>query len=138
MDLLPKFVRDVVDLVGLPAAMALVNAYPGLRLKVPFGLRESHVRTRLAGIMGTEAADTFIAVYAGNDLLIPRCADALRAARNQAIIGAYDRGEKSVSQLALDYSLTDRQIRSILKCGDSGQAVAGLGQRVDDNQLALF
>ena len=69
MDNLPRSVRDIIDLVGVIPALALVRAYPGLTLKVPTGAREDgQVRARLIGIMGFEAAEKFIATYGGERL----------------------------------------------------------------------
>ena len=139
MDNLPRSVRDIVDLVGITPALALVRAYSGNVLKVPTGAREDGVvRTRLVGIMGLEAADKFIATYGGERLSIARCVEAARDERDQRIIAAYDAG-KSVPALAGENLLTERQIRTILK-RVPGEAVAGLGraQMVDDRQLGLF
>lgn len=138
MDNLPRLVRDIIDLVGHMPALALVQAYPGNIIKVPTGALESGaMRTRLIGIMGPEAAETFIATYAGERLTIPRCVQALRDERDRQIIADYDAGQ-SVPLLAGKYTLTERQIRTILK-RVPGEVVSGLQPKAtDDRQLGLF
>ena len=139
MSNLPQSVRDIIDLVGVTPALALVRAYPGNILKVPKGAREDgQVRARLIGIMGLDAANTFIATYGGDRLSIPRCVEALRDERDQRIIASYDDGQ-SVPELAVEHILTERQIRTILK-RVPGDAIGGLGrpQMIDDKQLGLF
>jgi Mor family transcriptional regulator len=138
MNNLPRSVRDIIDLVGLTPALALVRAYPGNIIKVPTGVVEDgKMRSRLIGIMGFDAAEKFIAHYGGERLTVPRCVDALRDERDQRIIAAYDGGQ-SVPALAVDNALTERQIRTILK-RVPGETVNGLRpQAVDDKQLGLF
>lgn len=138
MDNLPRSVREIIDLVGVTPALALVRAYPGNILKVPTGAREEgQVRARLIGIMGSEAADKFIANYGGERLSIPRCKVALTDERDLRIIASYDDGQ-SVPALAVEHLLTERQIRRILKRVPCA-GVAGLERpQVDDRQLGLF
>ena len=138
MDNLPKSVRNIVELVGLTPALALVSAYPGCGIKVPVGLRDDGVMcSRLIAIMGLEAAEKFIATYAGERMTIPRCVKALRDERDQRIISAYDAG-RSVTSIAIASALTERQVRSILK-RVPGKPVIGLAvPAVDDRQLRLF
>lgn len=139
MQNLPQSVRDIIELVGMAPALALVRAFPGNILKVPTGAREEgQVRNRLIGIMGFEAAETFMRVYGGERLAIPRCKAALTDERDRKIIADYDAG-RSVPWLAVEYCLTERQIRTILK-RVPGEGVGGLGrmQTVDDKQMGLF
>ena len=138
MDNLPRSVRDIVELVGLTPALALVSAYPGCYIKVPKGIRADGVMcSRLIAIMGLDAAETFIATYAGERMLIPRCVQAVRDERDRRIIADYDKGT-GVDKLAVNHLLTVRQIRTILK-RTPGEGVNGIGrQAVDDRQLGLF
>jgi Mor family transcriptional regulator len=86
----------------------------------------------LVELIGTAATTKLIAVYGGEKIWIPRCAQALRDIRDRRIIAAYDGGQ-SASRLAREHSLTDRQIYTILKrC--PGQPVGGMGS----GQGALF
>lgn len=137
---LPKSIRDLVDLVGMPATMALVRAYGGTCInKVPVhGAREGGaIRVRLIELMGAEAALKLIQTYSGERLPIARCEAALRDERDTRIIAAYD-ANTSAATLALREGMTERHVRNILKRvpGDGG----GLGQSptASGEQLGLF
>jgi Mor family transcriptional regulator len=139
MDNLPKSIRDIIDLVGVAPAMALVSAWPGLILKVPTGQKDDGItKAKLVSLMGLEAAQKFIGAYGGEILMVPRCVDALRDERDLKIIAAYDSGTPAW-KLALSNCLTERQVRNILK-RQPGNAVDGLGVApvVDDRQIGLF
>ncbi len=137
MDNLPRSVREILALIGLAPALALVQAYGGCILRVPTGAHaDGQVRARLIGLLGGDAADVFIAHYGGERLSIPRCAAALRDERDAMIIAAYTSG-RAVPTLAREHALTERQIRNILKRvpGESG----GFGRRgADEAQIPLF
>lgn len=138
MENLPKSVRDIIELIGLAPAMALVQAFPGNIIKVPVGaIEDGKMRTRLIGLMGIEAAEKFIATYGGERLAIPRCVQAIRDERDRRIIDEYDAG-KPVSSLALDFGLTERQIRTILKRTPKEGALGAFSSAIDDRQIVLF
>jgi hypothetical protein len=114
---LPQSVRDIVDLVGFPAAMALVKAYGGVCInKVPVhgSGRPGAIRARLIELMGEEAAEKFIKTYSGERFPVARCEAALRDARDTEIIAKYDSGVSGV-KLAIEYGMTERNVRTILK-----------------------
>lgn len=124
---LPQSIVDLVELVGVDAALALVRDFGGTVLRVPFReRREGRTREALVTAMGETAALAFIDRYSGETLAIARCAAALRDRRDAAIIAAYDAGA-SVARLARDNRLTDRQVRTILKrCpGEAGAFAFG-------------
>lgn len=111
---LPKTAQDIVDIIGMTAAMGLVSGWPGIPLKVPRGRRKNSVMVnRLARVIGDEAAKKFVQHYAGHVVVIPRCAAAMRAVRNQRIIDQYTHGT-TAADLAREHKLTVRQIRVIL------------------------
>lgn len=138
IDNLPKSVRDIVELVGLPAAIALVKAYGGIYLKVPVGRRDGQTRALLIEIMGEEAALKFIAHYGGERISVPRCDAALRDERDRRIIADYD-VNISAAAIAQRERLTERQVRNILKRvpveGVKGLEEAEMGLGV---QMGLF
>ena len=138
LDNLPKSVRDIVELVGLPAALALVKAYGGIYLKVPVGNRDGQTRDRLIEMMGEEAALKFIAHYGGERISMPRCEAALRDERDRRIIADYD-ADISAAAIAQRERLTERQVRNILKRVPA-EGVEGLEGSVtpDVQQLGLF
>lgn len=136
LDNLPESVRDIVELVGLPAALALVKTYGGIYLKVPVGRREGQTRARLIEIMGHDAAKKFIAHHGGERLGIPRCAAALRDERDRSIIRDYDAGLPAAA-IAQRERLTERQVRNILKRVPA-EGVEGLEGAVTPPQGELF
>ena len=139
---LPGTVREIVELVGLQATMALVSKYKGIYLKVPTGRKEDGTtRAALISLMGEEAADKFIGAYGGERVSIPMCDQALRDARDARMIADYDAGV-SAAKLAQREGMTERNVRNILK-RVPGQSVDGLsgnagGNGVDDRQLSLL
>jgi hypothetical protein len=111
---LPKTAKDIVDIIGMNAAMALVRNWPGIPLKVPAGRRPAGIMMRrLAAVIGKEAALKFIRHYGGEVVVIPRCAVAIRVARDQCIINQYNNGV-TAANLAREHKLTVRHIRLIL------------------------
>ena len=138
MDNLPQSVQDIIALVGLDAALAFVRAFGGRGgLKVPMTRTDGAVGARLVATMGPAAAERFMGCYGGERMSVPKCQQALRDARNAAIIADYDAGT-SVVALFERHGLTERQLRNILK-RSPGSAVTGLDRRpTDDRQLDLF
>ncbi|HNG81112.1 MAG TPA: helix-turn-helix domain-containing protein [Burkholderiaceae bacterium] len=135
---LPRVARDLVDLVGMTAALALINAFPGVAIEVPRGVRDSPMQRRLRLIMGVEAADVFIQHHAGNPFRVPMCKAAMRDAKHAEIIAQVDAG-KPVWKVAIENGMHERTVWRILKrC--PGEAVPGLGQAPDvpDSQMPLF
>lgn len=118
--ILPYVVQDIAHLIGLGAALKLVEHYKGTSMWVPGQFKPDHP---LVKIIGHEAALKLIEAFPGENLEIPKCDDAVRAVRN----GQIKLSDKSQSQLAREYNLTVRQIRNIQ--GDMPD---------DDRQVGLF
>lgn len=139
LELLPALVRDWVELMGMAPTMALVRAYPGVQLKVPYGEREGRMSRTLIRLLGNAAAQAFMARHGGEHLCVPRCAQLTRALRDSCICTAYDRGE-TVHALALEYGLTVRQLRNVLKqpaaVRHDGRPVASASLRAGDGNPA--
>ncbi|MDO8704006.1 MAG: Mor transcription activator family protein [Sulfuricaulis sp.] len=126
LDDLPESLREVVDLIGLPATLRLVENFGGvIQVYVPRQIEPDHP---LATVLGLSTARKLVPRY-GADYLrnIPRCALGLRRIRNTEIRRRH-RAE-SAAKLALVFALTERQIWTILSDGDDGQ---------QDKQTALF
>lgn len=122
-DLLEPILQDLVGLIGLHPTMQLVQAYGGVRLYVPkLALDDDHSLVRL---IGNEAVKKLQAMYGGEPHFdIPKAERALRAVRDAEIRAK--RLCSSVRLLALEYRLTERQIRTIC------------GEMEDDRQVGLF
>lgn len=124
MNHLPASVLELIQVIGIGPALALVRAYGGNVLKMPSRARRSGVlRTRLIEILGEAAALKLIDHYAGETLAIARCDRALRDERNRRIVADYDAGWP-VAALATRERMTERQIRTILASvpGEAGDA----------------
>lgn len=110
---LPESLREIALHCGLDAALQLVATHGGTEICVP-----THARCRSAAalvqLIGDAAARALIRSYPGSRLSIPRCAEAKRALRDQAIIDAYT-ARVSVRDLARQHEITTRQVRTILK-----------------------
>jgi hypothetical protein len=119
-DLLPTILREMADLIGLPATLTLVRHYGGTRLWVPLTMKPDHV---LARLLGFDTAALLARHYGDTrqHFDIPRAAEALRALRNRHIRAQKALG-KSRRELAREHALTERAIDYIT--GDDGEADA--------------
>jgi hypothetical protein len=131
MDSLPRSVTEMTDIIGLTAALALVESYPGIAFRVPIRGERGRTRARLVQLMGVSAAEKFIRHYGGEILAVPRCVAAMRAARDQRLIDDYTAGQTS-EQIARKYAITQRHVWRVLK--RTPEVVHGVG----DRQLRLF
>lgn len=120
--LLPGVLREIAELIGLPATMAIVQQYGGVRLYVPKEITEDHPLIKLVGICN---AVTLSDSYGGETLEIALAENALRKIRDKEIRDQWP--TLSQRKLALKYRTTERHIRRILACGGN-----------DDDQPELF
>lgn len=123
--LLPPSLQRVAEHIGLPATLRLVEARGGISIWVPTTDRctPEHYLSRLIGFAALLA---LAELHGGEELEIPRAVAAVRAVRDARIREQYD-GGKSQWDLALEYGLTERQIRNILN-----------GLVAEEKQQALF
>jgi len=109
-DLLPQVLQDFVRLIGLAATMLLVEHFGGRRLYIPINPHPDH---HLAKLIGLDNLVKLSQVYGLEDHFdIPKADRALKHLRNEKIRAEY--GPKSVSTLAREHALTERQIWNIL------------------------
>jgi len=125
VEFLPASVRELVDVVGVDAALAIVHERGGVRLCVPRYARTDHW---LVTVVGIDALEALVEVYAGEEIDIPRCVDALRALREQQIYNDYIDGSTQAA-LARKYGYTERGIRKLLR---------RIGVQSAQEQLGLF
>ena len=121
---LPRAVRGLVRLIGLPATLKLVEDFGGLTLYLPVGAREAgrQMLADLARRIGPEAAQILARHYAVTPLYVPNCKPVLLRARDAALLkdrqqlareGLTER--RIVQCLALRYHITERHVWSIFK-----------------------
>ncbi|WP_018169111.1 Mor transcription activator family protein [Thioalkalivibrio sp. ALMg9] len=110
-DCLPPQAAELADIIGLPALQALVDTAGGTTVHVPQPqyLRDDH---RLVQALGWSAARQLAQHYQRERVVVPRCVDALRAARDEEVRALTEAGW-SARHLALRYHLTERQIKNI-------------------------
>jgi len=120
--LLPGVLREIAELIGLPATMAIVQQYGGVRLYVPKEITQDHPLIKLVGICN---AVTLSDSYGGETLEIALAENALRKIRDKEIRDQWP--TLSQRKLALKYRTTERHIRRILACSGN-----------DDDQPELF
>lgn len=118
LDDLPQSARDLISQIGLPAAVALIQAMPGVRFPVPRGENNNPDGAarfaQLVDIVGHEATLILVRNY-GNDrgLYVPSCKKAILRARDRQIVADYGTGV-TVLDLSLKYRLSYRRIEGIL------------------------
>ncbi|AUN95894.1 Mor transcription activator family protein [Pseudazoarcus pumilus] len=122
---LPESVIELVEVVGMSAALAIVEARGGIRFYVPVRFDPDHWLSKL---VGCEAAQALIDYAAGDEIEVPRCAAALAAARERLIAAEAESG-RSRAELARAYGYTERGIRKLLRRAEA---------REEERQADLF
>ncbi len=105
-DVLPPKLAELVDALGFPATLKLVERWGGVRLYVPLeqNLTDEH---ELVQVLGLAAARKLAAAHK-EWLEVPRAAAYLRQVRDRIIRESY--GGKSASRLARQFGMTRRNI----------------------------
>lgn len=121
---LPKTLLEVIEVIGVSAALRLVEGWGGLRLYVPQpeSITFDH---ELAKRLGYEEAVALCEIFAREKLDVPRCKAAARAARDRRMLREHDAGD-SARLLAARHGLTERQVWRILAAaGANADALTG-------------
>lgn len=111
---LPGSLGEVVDAIGIDAALRLVEQLGGTRLYVPERMTPNHP---VVALLGHKHAYTLASQFGGDQIILPRCVAAMRALRDTAIREQRS-GGASTKTLALKHGLTERQIYAILAGGE--------------------
>ncbi len=123
-DSMPAMAREIAGLIGMLDTLRLVEALGGTTFPIPKrGNKLGELRfSMLEQAVGVKAAEILCQQYGGTNLYIPRCADALRKARDCDIVEYFDSeirkgrtGSEVVAEVALRNKLSDRHVWSILK-----------------------
>ena len=112
---------EIVDAIGLPAALELVRAFGGVRIYLPHPDNIA-ADNPVARVIGVEAARKLSALWPQERPYLPRAIDYLRRQRNQQL--RQDYRTISASQVALKYQLTERQVYEIVSTDDAPIAAA--------------
>ena len=122
LDCLPASIVDLVAVIGLTAALAIVEERGGIRLCVPTRVRPEHW---LMEKIGAESFARLVEIYAGEEIEVPLCVAAMRALREQEIVNSHE----SNATLARRYGYTERGIRKLRR---------RVSTAVPDEQQELF
>ncbi|SOZ12064.1 Mor transcription activator family protein [Cupriavidus taiwanensis] len=125
-NLLPAMIRAVVNAIGIPAAIKLVEQLGGSTFPVPMRKNAAgEIRYQvLADAVGDEAASQLVELLGGQEIYVPLCSAALRELRDRQIRSDFDLITRehsalhAVATLAIRYKMSDRQIWRILNQTD--------------------
>lgn len=106
---LPASVQELVEVVGVSAALAIVEERGGITLCVPTVAASDHW---LSGLIGLPALTALVERYRGEEIEIARCAAAMRAIQEQQIVAEAGAGASNAT-LARRYGYTERGIRKL-------------------------
>lgn len=121
---MPPAVSAVAQLIGLPAALDLVENFGGLTLRIPHGNNEQGraILHLIATSVGEVAAQRIATAFGATQLYIPNCKPALLKVRNRQLVAdrnslaADGLSERDIVQcLARRYRISDRYVWEILK-----------------------
>jgi len=107
--LLTSRTQQLVEIIGLSAALKLVEIRGGIRLSVPTRVKPEHW---LVQHIGLEALKKLVDYYKGEEIEIDRCVKALSAIKEQQIIQESSQGTSN-AQLARKYGYTERGMRKL-------------------------
>lgn len=123
--LLPRNVQELIFLTSAESVFILIEHYGGRTLpisqnKTPHGKASFQ---KLAALIGKEHANKLTIAYGGRQrkVFVPQCQKARQYLRDKKIVARFDelakeqREHQAVNALVLEFGLTDRQIRRILK-----------------------
>lgn len=142
---LPQTARDLVDLIGLPDALRLIEQRPGQTLTIPKRKRKAGeaLFEDLAGLVGTPAAEKICQRYGGGYLTVPSCRRAVHAVRDAELQARFDvllkegKGARAVAnQLAGEFRL---DVSTVWRASKRAAADTGNpGAVVETRQAELF
>lgn len=113
-DILPQLHRELAELIGLPATLALGERYNGVHVYIPQVAHEDH---DIAKAIGFELFEVLVANYQNEELRFPKLDAAFRQIKAR-VIAEMTKAQCPIREIALNTGYTQRrvqQIRSELK-----------------------
>lgn len=104
-------VERIVEVVGLAAALRLAERFGGRRLYVPQPERLK-AESPLAAVLGFDLAQKFAFEWRGMEIVVPRCVEYLRRARDRQI--HLDAKSMSAAEIAAKHGMTERHVFRVL------------------------
>lgn len=123
--LISEDLRKIVSVIGLPAALTVLKAHGGTKIRKPRGLDPMMFRE----LLGEDAARNLARVFAAREFVtLPKADKILQELRDRAIRADT---ETSLNALAVRWGLTTRQILNIKRAdrGDKFRYVLDAAQR---------
>jgi len=137
---LPASAQRLITLIGLPAALRLVDAHGGQIITL---YRSEASQQRMSELLGEEAALKLLNYYGNAPFTIPLCHAALQAVRNSMIHAEFDRltmsenlsAREAVTRITRLFTppLHERTIWRVLKKSTTFTAKA-----IDSRQMSLL
>lgn len=128
LHLFPRTAADLVRVIGLDAAAALITAWGGRTWDVPIrvggGNRAGQIRyAQLAELVGEAAAARVVGYWGGSPLNIPNLKEVTWFDQQDKIRAEFDRlttregysGREAVFALGTQFNVTDKAIQNALK-----------------------
>lgn len=106
---LPASLRDLLHFVPLSAVFPIIDAYGGIRLRIPL---HPQPNSGLCALIGMENAAALASNMGGCDLEIPRLEKVRQRARHAAVLDSLARGA-SQRDTARAFGMTVRNVRRI-------------------------
>lgn len=141
---LPRTARDLVDLIGLPAALALIEARGGQVLTIPKRKRKAgeELFADLLDLVGQDAAEKIVGRYGGEYLTVPSCRRAAHAVRDAELQARFDvllkegKGARAIAnQIAGEFRL---DVSTVWRISKRAAADTANPEAVVETQLGLF
>ena len=108
--------KELVALIGFPAALSITRSYGGRTLRVPSRVSPTHPLTVL---IGTDRAKKLCEEFGGVHIDIPSESTALLEQRNAQIRAEMAVPGAKVMRVARRYGLSRPMIRKIIRCTGS-------------------
>lgn len=116
--LLPDKAKEIAFLIGLEAALVLIEEFRGQDVRFCCGKHKAghEFFGDVVLLIGLEAAMKLHVQWPNESIYIPSCRDALRYLRNKEIAAAYDEmtrtmsARKAINRLAKQYDMSCRNI----------------------------
>ena len=117
---IPSGLAEMVEIVGLEAALTIVELRGGIAIYVPARARENHW---LVHHIGFDALKRLVDHYGGEEIEIPCCTAAMRAEMDAEILAKWRAGI-SQSALARMYRITERTVRKMRRRAEHAERMA--------------
>ena len=128
--------REWVPAIGALGVLRMVDALGGQMIYVP----KAGEGSKLAQVLGEEAATAFSAAHGGEHLQVPLGETALARARRAPVLAAIRAGEMAINEAVPILRMTRTSISHLVNHSDEGADVAPLrtNRRHDPRQDDLF